>query len=301
MRNQHHYLKVEYWCNMFGKTRQAWYKANQFRKHKENRESKILVQVKEIRIDQPRVGSAPLSKIINNNSALTGLNIGRDALHNLLDKHDLLVKSARRYRPKTTDGDGNSLFKDLRIGMVQDRANQFWSSDITYIDIKGPKKHCYATFVVDEYSHLVVGHTVSERMTTAEIIQALRNGILTQNIKKESCALIHHSDRGSQFKSELYQDLLKEYGIIASMTQNGSPYENPVSERLNGIIKNDLMLIDKFDSLEHARLCIGHAVMVYNNQRLHSSCNDMTPQQAHLKSGPLIQRWKKRTFEPKTE
>jgi transposase InsO family protein len=300
MKNRYKNSSIEYWCGMFGMTRQAWYKVNTVRKARVNREVLILEKVRLIREDQPKIGTARLCLSINKNSGETGLKIGRDSLHKVMQKHDMLVRQRRSFKPKMTDGDGNSIFPDLRIGFVPEAANQLWSTDITYIELKGAKKHCYATFIIDEYSHLIVGYVVSERMLTQDVIGALRCAIKEQKIKKELTTLIHHSDRGSQFKSAIYQKLLSDFGIKPSMTKNGSPYENPVSERLNGIIKNELMIINLFDSFEHAKACIDKAVEVYNNQRLHSSCDYLTPQQAHQQQGHLQNRWKRKDLKVQT-
>jgi putative transposase len=300
MKDQYNKTGVMYWCGMFGISRQAYYKSRKQHDTRAVFESTVLEEVRKIRAEQQKVGTLKLLESLNNEAAKTGIAIGRDSLYKLLKENGLLVRKRKKYKPITTDGNGESIYKDLRKGFTPDEPNQLWSADITYLSLRGVKRHCYATFVVDEYSHLITGHTVSMRMTAESVVEALQIGIDNQQITKGQTKLIHHSDRGSQFKSECYQKTMADYGITASMTQKGSPYENPVSERLNGIIKNELIGIDYFNNLEHAKLLIDNAVHVYNNRRLHSSCDYLTPAEAHQRTGLLLKRWHPKVYKKHT-
>ncbi|UFH54065.1 integrase core domain-containing protein [Spirosoma sp. KNUC1025] len=108
--------------------------------------------------------------------------------------------------------------------------------------------------------------------------------------------LIHHSDRGVQYCCLEYVNLLKDNTIQISMTQSGDPLENrtggpAIAERVNGILKQEL-LADHYPSLAVAKKGIAQAVLIYNSLRPHSSCDMMTPQQAHQQTGDLRRRWK---------
>lgn len=283
-------------CGLFGTTRQAYYKAASNADARQEWHGKILAYIKEQRTDQPRVGTGKLKYMLENGP---GIAIGRDALYNLLRSNGLLVKQHKKYRPKLTDGDGNSIWPDLRkeIGPVES-ANKLWSCDTTYLTLKQGNRHCYATFVVDEYSHLIPGFTVAEDMTAHTTLGALDMAVTVQAPPPEhkfGFELAFHTDRAGQFKSALFQGYLKAHEIRPSMTQDGKASENPVSERLNGIIKNELLLTDTFDNFEQAVELIARAVHIYNTRRPHLSCNMLTPQEAHDKgSGPLKKLWKQR-------
>jgi transposase InsO family protein len=105
--------------------------------------------------------------------------------------------------------------------------------------------------------------------------------------------LIHHSDRGSQYCSSSYVELLVKNNIAISMTENGDPYENALAERMNGIIKNEFNLYESSSGFENTYDKIRASIKAYNEERPHSSCNMLTPQQAHGRSGELQKKWKK--------
>lgn len=301
MKAVHSNISLDELCRLFGKTRQAYHKSTANAETRQEKHGHILAFVKEQRKDLPRVGTEKLQYML---ASQAGILIGRDALYSLLRANKLLVKKHRKRGPKLTDGDGNSIWPDLRkeMGPVE-RANEFWCSDITYMSLREGRRHCYATFVVDEYSHLIVGFTVAQDMSAQATLEALKMAVAAQGAPldyKFSFGLVFHSDRGSQFKSGLFQGFLDSHQIRPSMTQDGKASDNPVSERLNGIIKNELLLTDTFDNFEHAVEMVTRAVHIYNTRRPHRSCNMLTPQQAHEKgSGPLKKLWKQRKKKPK--
>ena len=113
---------------------------------------------------------------------------------------------------------------------------------------------------------------------------------LSNRIYDES--IIHHSDRGSQYCSHNYVILLLKNNIAISMTENGDPYENALTERVNGIIKTEFNLYSSSLGFEQTSNQINKSIKIYNEVRPHSSCDYLTPNRAHLKSGHLKKRWK---------
>ena len=148
----------------------------------------------------------------------------------------------------------------------------------------------YLSLITDAYSHKIVGWHLSETLETKGSLLAL-NMALAQRTTKHP--LIHHSDRGVQYCSYDYTNLLNHTNnqIKISMTENGDPYENAMAERVNGILKDEF-LPTVLDSKQHAKELIGQSTKTYNEVRLHSSINFMTPQQAHLKEGLMTKKWK---------
>jgi transposase InsO family protein len=110
--------------------------------------------------------------------------------------------------------------------------------------------------------------------------------------------LIHHSDRGIQYCSRAYTHLLTKRGIGISMTQSGNPRENAIAERVNGILKQEL-LQESYDNITIAFKSIKQAIGIYNSLRPHSSLDMLTPENAHQQTGPLKRRW--RNYYPQTE
>jgi transposase InsO family protein len=147
----------------------------------------------------------------------------------------------------------------------------------------------YLSLVTDAYSRKIIGHHVSNNLKVQGPLIALSKAIASQCQKTN---LIHHSDRGIQYCSEPYVSLLQQNNILISMTQNGSPYENAIAERVNGILKTELGADRIFKSYGQAVAAITTAISLYNNQRPHMSLNQLTPDQAHQKSGTLTKKWK---------
>lgn len=104
--------------------------------------------------------------------------------------------------------------------------------------------------------------------------------------------LIHHSDRGVQYCSNTYVDVLQKNGIQVSMTQNGDPRENAVAERVNGILKEEWFNREVIGSLDKGKARTEEIVKAYNELRPHMSNNYLTPEQAHLQKGILTRKWK---------
>lgn len=216
------------------------------------------------------------------------IKIGRDAFFGLLEQHSLLIRK-RRYRPFTTNSK-HFFYKypNLVAGLQLKRAHQLWVSDITYIPVAG--EFAYLSLVTDAYSRKIVGFYLSEDMTAKACAKALQMAI---NQKPPKAATIHHSDRGLQYCSHEYTDLLNKHHLLISMTKNGDPYENAIAERVNGILKQEY-LPEYFNNITQARTEIAKAVLTYNYHRLHASIDMMTPDQAHTQTGKLTKRWKSR-------
>ena len=107
--------------------------------------------------------------------------------------------------------------------------------------------------------------------------------------------LIHHSDRGLQYCSKDYVELLRNHDVGISMTENGDPYENAIAERVNGILKEEFYLSETFASYQEAASHIQQSIQIYNTQRPHLSCHMMTPEVAHTVSTLNPKDWKRKT------
>ena len=216
--------------------------------------------------------------------------IGRDKFFDVLRDNDLLVKRRRR-RIQTTMSRHRlrkypNLAKDLKI----DRAEQLWVSDITYLNVEGV--HCYLILITDAYSRKVVGYNFGRNMDTAFCILALENALANRYFPDRK--LMHHSDRGLQYCSKAYVEILEKNKICISMTENGDPLENALAERMNGIFKDNFALDTPFSTFEEAKQTIENAVNYYNNRLPHSSVDMLTPNEAHHKTGDLKKHWKSR-------
>jgi len=200
------------------------------------------------------------------------LKIGRDTLFNVLRKHQMLTLR-KKYSSRTT----NSLHRFYKYkNIIKDveviRPNQVWVSDITYI--RTVKGFCYLALITDMHSRKIVGYDLSNSLELNGCVRALNKAIYqAKNIKQ----LIHHSDRGIQYCSNVYTQILKRNMIDISMTEENHCYENAMAERVNGILKDEFYLDQTFTNVAHAKRATKNAINLYNEIRLHLSLDFKTP------------------------
>jgi len=272
-------------CRLLGYTRQAYHK-RRFREEREAARSELVVQeVMKVRVQQKRVGTRKLYHMLSSFLADHSIVMGRDAFHEVLRDNSLLVRKRRARKPRTTFSDPRRRYRNLIRDYVPTHANQVWVSDITYVRVG--ERFAYLSLITDAYSRKIVGHNLHRDLTTKGCVGALRMA-LRNNPDREG--LIHHSDRGTQYCSAEYVKVLGRY-IGISMTENGDPLENAIAERVNGILKQEL-LEKRFESFWEARQMIEEAVSIYNHLRPHLSIDKLTPAEAHARTGPLKRQWK---------
>jgi transposase InsO family protein len=277
---------------LFGKSRQGFYK-HQFQQQSRAMQQALIVdQVRAFRTCQQHVGTRRLQQMLGPVLEQHGIKMGRDKLFDLLAAHQLLVR--RRQRKKTITTDSNHPFRrypNLVQGMEVKVANQVWVSDITYLSLAGGR-FCYLSLVTDVYSRKIVGYHLHPGLQKEGPLAALQMA-LEQRKGSVFFKTIHHSDRGIQYCCHAYTEKLLQNQIAISMTQQGDPAENAIAERVNGILKTELGLAATFASFAQAQQAVKQAVDTYNQLRLHSSCDYLTPDQAYLKAtGTFRKRWK---------
>lgn len=274
-------------CELFGKTRQAYYKNKKTTFKESIVEDLIITLVMKIREKQKRLGGRKLLGLI---SPLMpeGENIGRDAFFDLLRRNGMLVRKRRTRAFTTNSFHWLHKYPNLIKGFSPQRPNHLWVSDITYI--KTAAGFVYLYLITDAYSRKIVGWHLSQTMEAQNALEALYMALsqLPANIKE----IIHHSDRGIQYCSSKYVNCLQKHGIKISMTENGDPYENAIAERVNGILKTEWLYDMSLKNVVEAKKALKHIIAIYNSERPHSSVQMLTPNQAHQMTGALKRLWK---------
>lgn len=253
----------------------------------------VLMYVRAIRASQPRLGTRKLYYLLKAVMKENCIKMGRDKFFALLRTNGLLVKPRRKWTMTTDSKHRYRKYPNIIKGYEPCRAEQIWSSDITFVSTE--KGFVYVSLVTDQYSKKIMGYHVHPTLKTEGPLQALKMAL--KNRSHPETRLIHHSDRGKQYCSEEYIKLLKRNGIRISMSSPGNPYENAVSERVNGTVKTEFYLDGSFKDIEQVQKIVIETVPVYNNDRPHASCDYLTPEQAHHRHGVLKKRW--RTYKPK--
>lgn len=274
-------------CSLLGYSRQAYYQHIRLQEQEALQEDLLLQEVMRIRKIQKRIGARKLLIMMRNFMQEHNISIGRDAFFNILRNHGLLVRKRKRFTPKTTfSHHWLRKYPNLIIGFIPTAPNQLWVNDITYIHLQDG--FAYLSLVTDAYSHKIVGFYLSEDLSASGCVKALEMALSNSPIHE---GLIHHSDRGLQYCSSEYVNLLVENEIRISMTQNGDPLENAMAERVNGILKDELLEVC-YPNFTQAQIAIASAISIYNYQRPHASVDMLTPIIAHTKTGVLKKHWK---------
>jgi transposase InsO family protein len=273
-------------CTLLGYSRQAYY-SHQYSYLQQCYEAELIIQqIQKHRRLQPRLGTRKLMVLLTDFIKLHKIKMGRDALFDLLREHDLLIRKRKRAVQTTFSKHGYQKYPNLIKQYEPLAANLLWVSDITYICLE--ESFAYLSLITDAYSRKIVGFYLAETLEAVECINALRMAIAgCCNCSR----LVHHSDRGMQYCSIAYVDLLKSHHIRISMTEKGDPLENAIAERVNGILKEEL-LQQKYADFETAKKHVAKSIVIYNTLRPHSSCNMLTPQIAHMQTGKLKKHWK---------
>jgi transposase InsO family protein len=281
-----HGICISLLCSLSGYSRQTYYKHLHHKEKSQVEGALIIQQVMDCRKVQKRLGTIKLLWLMAPFLKQHEISIGRDSMFTLLRLNGLLVGKGRSNKPRTTNS--NHWMKkhpNLIEHLTPVMAGGLLVSDITFIGLS--QGHSFLSLVTDAYSRKIVGFHLSERLTAAGPIAALEMAI-------ESCSdtggMIHHSDRGSQYCCSDYVEILQENNISISMTQSGDPKDNAIAERVNGILKSEL-LEDVYPNVQAARMAVSKAVNTYNYLRPHTSIDMLTPALAHSQVNQLKRHW----------
>ncbi len=219
--------------------------------------------------------------------------VGRDRFADIIDRHDLKVRLKVR-KPRTTDSThGLPTFPDIVRDYLPTAPNQLWVSDITYITIWVDEYRyvfCYLSLILDAFTEEIIGLSVGPTLSTQYPLEALRMALKRIEGKKD-INLIHHSDRGCQYASSEYVQLLKDNNIRISMTETGNPKDNAQAERINNTMKNELLKGMRFTDINQVIAAVKNAVDFYNNERPHMSISMLTPSEAAIHDGAIEKVW----------
>ena len=262
-----HRYKMKDLYPVAGISKQALHKYIKKEVHGVNTENKFFEQASAIRKDHPGSGCRKIAM------QLSCCGWGRDKIERLLLQGGYRIS----YRPnftKTTRRQKLIYYPNLIEDLELNDINTVVQTDITYYWIRG--KFYYLTFLIDVYSRRIVGFAVSKGLEASGNIKALKMLFKTRKGHRLS-AMIHHSDRGSQYIDKEYVKLLRDNSISMSMCDQA--WQNAYAERINRTIKEEYLYKWKIDS--YAQLCKGvtKAVNHYNHKRLHKSLQWRSPLQ----------------------
>lgn len=272
--------KTSFLCALFGYTKQAYYKHLKNRINQHFEDTVLLELVSDIRSRMPRIGGRKLYHMMLPHLRQNDIKLGRDGFFDLLRKHNLLIKPRRRYCKTTQSNHWMKKYDNLFSELTVTGCEQALVSDITYVaTLEG---FVYLFLVTDAYSRKIMGHVTENNMLAQSGLNAL---VQATSLMKTTQGVIHHSDGGVQYCSELYTGKLRENNMFISMTEPASPTQNAIAERVNGILKTEWIYhLETFKTIEDARTKIAEIIEIYNNERPHDSLGNLTPNEMHQRS-----------------
>lgn len=259
----------------FGYTRDGYYKSLEMDVKEDLTRSVLIESVLEIRTKHPRMGGRKMYFILND--LVKSLHVGRDKFFDFLSTEDLLVERKKSNTKTTNSYHRFHTYKNELKKTDVTSSNQAWASDITYI--RTESGFVYLFLMTDVYSRKIVGWELSETLSMEGAIQVLQKAI-KQCRNPEN--VIHHSDRGIQYCSNVYTDILRKHKMQISMTEENHCYENAMAERVNGILKDEYLLDATFKNRHIAKKACAEAIDMYNRERPHWSLGFKTPEEMHL-------------------
>ena len=204
-----------------------------------------------------------------------GMVVNHKRVLRLMREDNLLALQRRQYVMTTDSNHSLEIALNLARHMKLTGVNQLWVADITYIRLH--KEFVYLAVVLDAYSRKVVGWELSRSLSSDLAVRALEQAIV---MRRPAPGLVHHSDRGVQYASRGYVELLEKHQMVASMSRPGNPYDNARCERFMLTLKQEEIYASAYRDLDHLRENLGDFIeRYYNRKRLHSALGYRTPEE----------------------
>jgi len=202
-----------------------------------------------------------------------GWRVNRKRVLRLMREDNLLCLRRRRFVATTDSSHALPVYPNLASSMHVDGPDQLWVADITYIRL--PTEFIYLAVILDAFSRRCVGWELGRRIDANLCIATLRMAL---DHRRPAPGLVHHSDRGVQYASKEYIDLLNRAGIRISMSRKGNPYDNAYAESFIKTLKYEEVYLNDYQNMKEARDAIAYFLEdVYNQKRLHSALDYMPP------------------------
>ena len=202
-----------------------------------------------------------------------GWRVNPKRVYRILREDNLLCVRKRKFIVTTDSNHGRKIYPNLARQMVLTGVDQLWRADITYIRLRD--EFVFLAVILDAYSRRVIGWALDRTLEDELTVAALRMAIAHRVVQP---GRVHHSDRGSQYASRDYTDLLKDHGIDISMSRKANPWDNAACESFMKTLKYEEVHRNEYRDVSEARAAIQEFLeKVYNEKRLHSALGYVPP------------------------
>ena len=235
-------------------------------------EMDVRDEIQKIALEWPSYGSRRIKRELKTR----GWDVNRKRVQRLMREDNLLCVVKRKFVVRTTDSaHGRKVYANLAGAMMLTGMDQLWVADITYLRLE--EEFVYLAVILDAYSRRVVGWHLNDGLDDSLTLTALHMALQQRAVRP---GLVHHSDRGVQYASGDYTELLKANGIEISMSRKGNPWDNAACESFMKTLKYEEVYRREYRNMAHARAAIGEFLeKVYNEKRLHSALDYRSPVQ----------------------
>ncbi len=261
-------LTIDRACQMTNVSRAGYYRA--WQEHAPKQEDlELRSRIQQLCLDYRLLGTRRVTARLR----AEGWPVCRKRVQRLMRLDNLLALRKRRYVVTTDARHTYAVYHNLAAGFRPSGPNQLWVADLTYIRLR--EQFVYLAVILDAWSRRVVGWALGETLEADLAVAALRQALADRAV---SPGILHHSDRGVQYCSQAYVELLQGSGFTISMSRAGNPYDNALAESFMRTLKCEEVYLREYRDLEDARLRIGEFLEdYYNRRRLHSSLAYLTP------------------------
>jgi putative transposase len=234
-----------------------------------DRDMELRDAIQKIAVEWPSYGRPRMTKELRRR----GWKVNPKRVYRLMRADNLLCVRQRKFVVTTDSNHTRRVYPNLARDIILTATDQLWRADITYIRLRD--EFVFLAVILDAYSRRVIGWALDRRMADSLTLTALRMALSRRIVE---AGLVHHSDRGSQYASNDYTDLLKANGIQISMSRKGNPWDNAACESFMKTLKYEEVLRNEYRDLAAARASIREFLeKIYNQKRLHSALDYVPP------------------------